>query len=168
MKKQSMLPTEPQLTRAERYRKRGLPLTIALGALAVGGVGVLVGQTYVNNNTQTHAAASASEASQAHTEFLKQLDKAATKHADLSAVVPDSAIVNPGNHLYTEAAAFADAHGINHQKNGEDTLLETAVAISKANYIQPNSEFVISEVDVDNNGTMEAIVQLSPTDLETK
>lgn len=165
MTKRSTTPTEPQ-TRAERFRKRSLPAIVALGSIAV--VGLVVAPTIKNTVDHANAAAASDKASKEHTDFLTLLDKAATKHADSSEVVADSAIVNPGNHLYDNALAFAEAHNLNHEEKGVDTLLETAVAISKANYIQPDSTFVLSETDLNHDGTDELIVQLTPKDLGTK
>ncbi|MDB5167290.1 MAG: hypothetical protein JWN26_435 [Candidatus Saccharibacteria bacterium] len=161
-------PTEPQLTRAEKLRKRGLPVTIVLGSLALVGAGLLVGQTVANNANHDKAVAASDKISKEHADFLALLDKTATKQADSSEVVPDSAIVNPGNHLYDDALAFAEAHNLTHEENGVDTLLETAVAISKANYIQPDSTFVLSETDPNHDGVDELVVQLAPKDLGTK
>ncbi len=153
------------LTRPEKFYKRGIP-AIGLTALALFGV-YEMGQTTVNQATHSQTAQNFDKKSTDQDVFKAQLDKIASDIANPSDVVAGSTITSPGNHLSAEAIAFADQNKLDHQENGVDTLLETAVAISKANLIQPNSKFVISEVDVNGNGTKEAVLQVAPVDLPT-
>jgi hypothetical protein len=117
--------------------------------------------------TEAQNSADAKASFDAQQEFKQDLDSVALHIANPKDVVQDSTIVDPGNHLSDEAIAFADENKIDHQEDGVDTILETAIAISKANLIHPNSKFVISEVDVNGDGTKEAVVQVAPEDLPT-
>lgn len=159
--------SEPQsMSRQEKFLKRGLPALLGVAALSTGAY--LTTQTVVNAANENQHVADLKEANQEQQDFMKLLDNAATTIADPESVIEGSTIVDPGNHLYDEAKAFADEHGLTYQENGVNTLLETSVAISKGMFIQPDSEFVISQVDVDGDGDEELIVQLPPQDLETK
>lgn len=160
-------PTHEPQTRQERLRRRGVP-AIALGTVALAVFsGYLIGQSATNEIKHNQSVDQATANNTEHDNFMTALDEAALKMANPDEVIPDSAIIDPGNHLYAEASKFADEHNLSHNVDGVDTILQTAIAISKKNLIQPGSEFVVSNVDVDGDGTNEVIVQVSPVDLPT-
>jgi hypothetical protein len=153
--------------KAKEVGKRVLPIA-GVASLVIGTGAYLIGQTTTAAHEDEEKVESIHEANKEQDAFLKLLDDAATeKEANLSDVIPGSTIIDPGNQLYSRALEFAKAQGLDYSENGVDTILETAVAISKAGYVQPDSIFVVSKVDVDQNGTDEVIVQRAP-DLPTE
>jgi hypothetical protein len=154
------------MSRSEKFFKRGLPAI--LGIVAVSGAAYLTVQSAVNNENNAKSAQAQIDKQHKADDFETALKAAAIRIANPNDVIANSILIDPGNHLYDMAKQFADEHGISHSENGVDTILESSTAIDAAGLIQPKSEFVIATVDVNHDGTDEAIVEVAPNQLKTK
>jgi hypothetical protein len=165
-------PTDKEpMSRSERFKQRGLPTTLAVLAIAAGGL--LIFQSVTHENAMAQNAQKQHDAQKKSDNFESELKAAAIRVADPHEVIPHTTLTNPGNHLYSEALSLAKSDGLLDGKNAAALVHEihtSSVAIDTKGLIQPNSErkFILSTVDVNNDGTDELIVQIAPPDLSNQ
>lgn len=160
--KQKNTTESKQLTRSEKFFKRGLPALTGVAALAA--AGYFVGQVVTTENSHNASIAAETKKDQLIDDFNKMLDHLATENANPANVIPDSEFSIAGNSEYLGEKAQRTAESI--AIDSVDTIADSALAISEANLIHPGSEFVLSSVEI--NGNDEVIVQLAPTETDDK
>ena len=152
---------EAPLTRNEKLLRRTLPAA-AIGALVLTAVGVGVNTLNTHNRAEEIKADTTAEAL-----YVSNLESVALNQADPNNVIGAPMTDNGESaRIYDQAMAQLESLGLN-DKAGLNavTVGITSTAISRANLIQPDSIFVLTQGDFDNNGTIDVIVQPAPEDL---
>ena len=160
--KQKNTTESKQLTRSEKFFKRGLPV-LATGFVALSAIG-LVAQVVTNEHRRSASIAAENKKDQAIEDFNKMLDSLAITSANPEDVIPRSGFSIENNTEYIGEEAQKTAESI--KIDSFDTIADSALAISRANLVHPGSEFVLSSVEIGGND--EVIVQLAPVETDDK